>query len=198
MKYNFFNLDNELKSIQAETQYCKQKLKVDKVIDNIIYLKQDNINSIIIDTSEYLISKDFYNDNISSIKEGFEIFINSDYMSKEEAIDNFIEQLEIYYLIFKLPNFNISIKRLEYFLSTFYDYVKNNNKGDFLKLACQINRLVLANSLIHNKEIKYIDYINMLKYLIFFGFNDKEIKKLSNILNHKKITNFEKYIQKKI
>lgn len=179
MEFKFFNLDEELIYIQKN-----RRKKSYKTVDNIIYLLESNDKQ-----NKFLISKDFYNNTIK-IKEE-KILLYDDNPDKNDAINIFLDQLDIYYIIFNLPNFNIDLKAFENFLSKLYNYIISNNKGCFLDITSALNRLVLAKSLIYDKDIKLTDYINNLDYIKKFGFSDEDINQIKNQFNIEKIINFK-------
>ena len=188
MKYKFSNIDNELMVVQTE-----------KLIYNMTTVKKKNIIKFkrsfreclikffaengIVDASDFKLSKDFYLDPTFVIECNYDEYsFDSNIIKKDDIVNLFFEQLEIYYFIYKLPKFNVDYNRLINYLNVLYDYVMKNNKGNFSSIITSISRFVFADALIRNKEITYSDFVHKLKYLTLFGFNTSTtFSSLSNI-----------------
>lgn len=181
MEFKFFNLDDELIYIQ------KNKKKYKK-INNIIYLLDNDLEN------DYLTSKDFYCNNLKIKEESIILYENN--TKKEDALNLLCDQLDVYYIIFNLPSFNIDLKTFENFFNSLYDYINSNNKGSFLEISSSLNRIVLADALIHNKEIRLYNYIKNLNYLKKFNLTDNDIKNIKEKYDTEKIVEFK--IKKKI
>jgi len=60
-----------------------------------------------------------------------------------------------------------------------------------------INKYVLADALVNQKScIRIIDYIDKLKYLLFFDFTKEEIENIRKKIGFKKIVNFQRIHKK--
>lgn len=195
----FTNLDNELKIIQLEKilLHNRKFKESDGVIYDVFDKNELRNKTVLVDTSTFLTSKDFSDYDI--ITENSEIELENQLeANKETTIDLFLEQLELYYLIYKLPLFDIKMKKFLYFLNILYDYIIENNKGNFFYLASVVNRYVLADALINQKKsIIFSDYIDKLKYLIPLGFSKNDLENIKNKLNYSKVIEFQN-IKKKI
>lgn len=209
MQYRFSNLDNELKTIQIEQEiFNRTKLTIKKKKENIIYLKRSIINEIlkkitnktIIDTTYFKTSKDYYigiheiTEEIDCEHDENDEYSYNEELSKEEYFDILLEEINIYYYIYALPNFEISIKSFKKFIFTLYDYISNKNASEIIT---SVNRYVLAEALVKNKtKITLSNYINQLKYLLLYDFDYEDIKILEEKLNSHKIIEFQKYKKK--
>jgi hypothetical protein len=187
IKEYIYHIDNDF-LINLLIKYIHNENFVINFLDKLLY----EIEKLQPKFSEKLFSSDLSLDNIKNLLllENItdKIYLNL-YFSKQNNYSYLDELFEYIYIIGKLDNFIISIKKyintiqlhlienylltnLKYFINLFNKYKTDENT--FLKLREFINYYIT------NIIYAYIDTKNILNYLLFENTNDKFIKKFKN------------------
>ena len=166
----------ELKSLSSNSP---------KTNSNIIKIKQDtDVDKILEDGIGKEKDEDFYSQEFKSAlkeekkyKETLEIQQNnpklkilnnkSDYLNKDKAIRQILEEIDTYRVIYNLPSLKISNSQWDIFFDIMYNFFENKGlQQDFYQSISQIVRLTFAKSLLNKKnEIGLPDLSENLYYL---------------------------------
>lgn len=145
-------LEEEVYTIQIIDEYFKNgKLRSDEEFF------RDGV-----DISEFA-DESLYNEYMDVDESGYKDYEDT----IEDVMDILVSDLEIYNILYKMPQLSISNDEWDLFFDTTYEYYKSHNLDEFYFTdMVDLNRFAIAKSLVYEQESISLDtYISSLKYM---------------------------------
>lgn len=203
--YKLISLDEELEIIQYRKiknikEFISKKLKKELFLSNEFInekIKQDIIGVEEEKEGEEEIENFYLEQEL--------IFLKSSLGYKNMVQQQVTEQLELYQILYSLPNIKIADKDWDILFDVMHDfYEKKDIKNYFLYDMHKLNRFSIANCLLDKSESLNINtYINSLEYLKSDNLLKEELEEvkkdlISKTKENQKIISFSKYKSKNL